>query len=278
MKKRFLLSLLLASCTLVEPFNNPKDIPSRPATGYKRSTYLDPYISTFDNDRERFYLLLTARKNTDDWTAQKSNFPEAYPYFNIGFSYFQNTSPKASFNFGERLFFSDVFDLIRYAVNSDIFAREILSSTFFENDGVTPRSPQTILNEIRGISFATSLAKRSLGNGVLAEASVGGYLNIIWVRDDIDYTKENINEMAIILLHEITHNLGYLHPSDVNYGVHKPVRLAVQSATEAQVKNYISLTPYHESLMISNVRILSDSRARSAGPQSVSCSQEDFHR
>lgn len=276
MKKIFFLSLLVASCTLVEPFDNPKDIPSRPVTGYKRSTYLDPYISTFESGKEQFYLLLTARKVTDDWTVQKAGFTQAYPYFNIGFSYFQNTSPTSSFNFGERLFFSDVFDLIRYSVNSDIFAQEILRGTFYENDGVTPRSPQTILNEIRVISFATSLAKRSLGNGVLAEASVGGFLNIVWVRDDIDYTRENINDMAIILLHEITHNMGYLHPSDVNYGVHKPVRLAIQSATEVQVKNYISLTPYHENLMISNVRV--GSGARSANPYSVSCSHSDIFK
>ncbi|MGL5722388.1 MAG: hypothetical protein ACRCY4_08315 [Brevinema sp.] len=269
--------LLISSCSLTSPESlEALDVPIRPESGYQRSLYLTPYISFWQNATEEFPTRLTRRGR---WIAQNPTaFTSLSPNFSLGFNFFQNTGTKTRFSFAERLFFADVFDMIRFVVNSPVFEEQMLAGTFFENDGVTHRPAKTIVEEIKKINFSISLAKRTLDVNVLAEATVGGFSYIVWVRDDVDYSKEQIQVMALVILHEITHNLGYFHSSGVNFGVHDPLREAIRLATATQVTNYISVTPYYEDRVISKVRTLitDPSRAsQSVGPE-VSCTFDDI--
>ncbi|MGL5253868.1 MAG: hypothetical protein ACRC9L_02420 [Brevinema sp.] len=271
------LLLLMSGCSFTMSENlDAVDVPERPEAGYQRKQYLNPYISFWQNPLETFPIELNKR---NPWVAQNpTGFTSLYPKFSLGFNFFQNTGEGKQFSFAERLFFADVFDMIRFVVNSPVFEQEMLNGVFFENDGMTPRSPKVILDEIKNINFSISLVKRPLDDNVLAEATVGGFSHIIWVRDDTDYTKGQVQEMALIILHEVTHNMGYFHSSGVNYGVHDPLREAIRLATPQQVANYIAVTPYYEDLMIRRVRTLSgESLAQSSRSSShISCNFTDI--
>lgn len=247
-------------------FLKATDVPVKPANGYDRNTLFTPYIElvTLKNTRNKvsrnsaggttgqsFYDCF---KKRTVWIPSNSDFKRQYPFFNVTLLSINNVDNKRSFTFAERLFLSDVFDLLTFAINSSIFEEEMMKKKFFDNGGTSPKDSKEIIKEIRHMNFPVSIAKRSLEAGVAAEATVGGFSHTIWLRDDTDYTKQDIIQMAVIIGHELTHNLGYHHSSLVNYGVHQPIQRAIQHATLDQVKTFISVTPFHEDDFLYKIR------------------------
>lgn len=250
--------ILYNGCALQDiGFLKATDVPAKPANGYNRNIIFRPYIEpgSLSSSKKNFYLCL---KKRTVWIPSSSDFKKQYPFFNVTLLSINNIDTERSFTFAERLFLSDVFDLLTFAINSSIFEKEMMKKKFFENGGDIPKDPKEIIKEIRNMNFSVSIAKRSLEAGVAAEATVGGFSHTIWLRDDTDYTKQDIIQMAVIIGHELTHNLGYHHSSLVNYGVHQPIQLAIQHATLEQVKAFISVTPFHEENFLYKIRNTKD--------------------
>ncbi|SFB84284.1 hypothetical protein SAMN02745150_01037 [Brevinema andersonii] len=256
---------LYNGCALQDTgFVKATDVPVKPANGYDRNTLFTPYIKLMTlrssihltgTTGQSFYGCL---KKRTFWIPSSSDFKRQYPFFNVTLLSINNIDNKRSFTFAERLFLADVFDLLSFAINSSVFEEEMMKKKFFDNSGTTPKDPKEIIKEIRHMNFPVSIAKRSLDAGVAAEATVGGFSHTIWLRDDTDYTKQEIVQMAVIIGHELTHNLGYHHSSLVNYGVHQPIQGAIQHATPEQVKTFISVTPFHEDEFLYKIRNTKD--------------------
>ncbi|MGL4388690.1 MAG: hypothetical protein ACRCTJ_04795, partial [Brevinema sp.] len=220
-------------------------------------------LSTRNTRAKSYFCRLTEdRKNWNPTSLQ--NFRRTYPSFNIQLLVFNQFSVPNNFTWQERIILGDALELAIMAINNPVFEEEMRKLTFTENDGRTPLSQNKVINSIKQAAFSVIFSKNTLPPSVAAEATIGGISHTIWFRNDKDYSKYNVIELAVILGHELTHNLGYKHSSGVPYGVHIPILLAIHRATEDQIRTFIRHTPSREEQFLSQVRFLSFRSKRTA--------------
>jgi len=260
MKKAIILVLFFNSCMATsEDLYKKINLPSKPDIGYNRINFFNPYISFRNTDIYYYFgfkrtLIEEKLLSRNIWVPKNHNFRFLYPKFNIELLVINQFEIPQSFTWKERLILSDALELLTFAINSDIFKQEMMKSDFFDNDHQKTISSESIINDIKEANFKIILGKNKLPSEVVAEASVGGYSHTIWFRDDIDYTKQSITYLAMVLGHELTHNMGYSHLSGVPYGVHIPILKAIAYASEKEVQEFINTTPYYEDDFLYQVR------------------------
>ncbi len=270
----FLFIILASSCTITaEDFYSSGDYDARPATGYNRLTLFENYLTYID---ETYNFGEGIENREENWLYTYPTFKEYYPEFDVELVAF-NQLPDYSYTWQERIFFADAVDLIKAAVNSDIFMEEMKNArtNFMDNDQTKSISGEEIANFIRSSKLHFFMSKDVLDSGVLAQATVGGYANTIWFEHDVDYTKESLKYTAMILLHEMMHNLGWLHASNVPCGVEEPFINTVKRMSEEDVSQYIKLTPYYEQDFLDRIRVYRSSAdyARTRGTEII---QKDY--
>ncbi|MGL4561448.1 MAG: hypothetical protein ACRCV0_04065, partial [Brevinema sp.] len=216
----------------------------------------------------------TAISQRTNWQLTSENFRNTYPHFNIDLLVFNQYAAPNNFAWQERLILNDALELVTMAVNSTIFENEMSKLQFTENDGTTPLSSQNVISSIRKAMFSIIISKNDLAPGVAAEATIGGISHTIWFRNDKDYSKHNVIELAVIIGHELTHNLGYKHSSGVPYGVHIPILLAVHKASQADLNKFIKNTPFMEDIFLTRVRSISPQNQRSRESSRILKAQE----
>ncbi len=271
-----MLVVLLNSCS--SAIYQTQDIPTKPTSGYDRialfgESYLsDSHIGYGTTPLSSRYVDLRY-----SWIAQSSSFKSEFPFFDVNLIAVNQYSDENSFSWEERLIFSDAVDLIVYVVNQPEFlsAMQTMESIqpFYNNEGTEVISAEYVVNSIRSSKLYFYLSKDSLDWNVMAQATVSGYNNTIWFRNDTDYATEGVVEIAEVLLHEMTHNLGWLHESKVPCGVQLPFRQAVNEISDDVIKKFINVTPFYEDDFLYRVRESSSYATISSEPVII---QKDY--
>ncbi|MGL5956051.1 MAG: hypothetical protein ACRC0X_05545 [Brevinema sp.] len=244
------LAILFTSCTLtVEQFYQEQSIPKKLEYGFIRNDIFPQYLPK-EFIYSEFYRQIDTRMN---WNLQNKDFRAKYPFFRVELLAF-NHLPNNTFSWEERLLFADALDLIIFVVNHPLFLTEMQKEEFLDNRGQMTVSTETVVAHIRNSTLYFYLGKNTLDEGVVAQATVGGLHNTIWFRNDTDYQDWGLIILAEILLHEITHNLGYLHESNVPHGIQNPFLRVITGLSREDINQFIAHTPYHEDTFLIKVR------------------------
>ena len=244
--------LFVVSCAIndAEFYQNGK-APSRPANGFDRNS-LFPYRLEPSYDLQgNMFEMFRART---DWNPSKMDFRSAYPSFQIELLVFNNLGSSKSFTWQERIMFADALELVVFAINHPLFEQKIKTKTFYNNDSVQQIPSEELVQKLQKTKLSFIIAKEILDKNVLAQATVGGFNHTIWFRSDIDYQQYSVIYLATILGHELTHNLGYLHSSNVPYGVQDIILEIITEASAQDAQNFKNNTPYYEDMFLQRVR------------------------
>ena len=265
--------LFVASCTLKDEFFYQNGIfPSRPTHGFDREDLFPNRLKSNMGASENMCIMLRHRR---DWNPSTIDFKSQYPSFNIELLSFNNLDPSKSFTWQERMMFADALELIVYAINHPLFEEKMGSMTFYDNDLTHIVPSAKIVKSIRNTKLTFIIAKEDLDKNVLAQATVGGFHHMIWFRSDTDYQQYSVLSLAVVLGHELTHNLGFLHASNVPYGIQDVILEVIKESSKQDVTIFKDNTPYYEDSFLQRVRD-SSSRARSLSSQTLI--QEDSHK
>ncbi|MGL4676085.1 MAG: hypothetical protein ACRCWI_00235 [Brevinema sp.] len=245
-------AIFFSSCSLtLEQFYQEQLIPQKSESGFVRNDlfpyYMDVPIEFIGSEFCRYIGLRT------NWNPQNNDFTNRYPLFKVELLAV-NQLPGNEFSWQERVIFADALDLIVFAINHPLFLTEMRKEHFFDNQGKNKISAETVVAHIRNSLLYFYLGKNSLDKNVLAQATVGGLHNTIWFRNDTDYQNYTLLFLAEILIHEMTHNLGYLHASNVPHGIQSPFIRVVIGASQEEITQFISSTPYYEDILLTRVR------------------------
>ena len=244
--------LFVTSCTLKdEYFYQNGVVPSRPAEGFDRNNLFPNRLNSNMDSSENMCIMLRYRK---DWNPSKIDFRKTYPAFKIELLAFNNLDPSKSFTWQERIMFADALELVVYAVNHPLFEEKVKATTFYDNDRTYIVPSTEIIKSIRSSELAFIIAKEDLNKNVLAQATVGGYHHMIWFRSDTDYQQYSVLSLAVVLGHELTHNLGFLHASDVPYGIQDIIAEIIKESLEQDITIFKDNTPYYEETFLKRVR------------------------
>ena len=245
--------LFVTSCSLNdESFYQNGGVPSRPVKGFDRR---DLFQYRLDSTRGAMCDMF---RNRSDWSPSRMDFKKTYPSFNIELIVFNNFSSPKNFTWQERIMFADALELVVFAINNPLFDKKMESKTFFNNDSLQQVPSVEIVQKLRKTILSFIIAKEDLDESVLAQATVGGFNHIIWFRSDVDYQNDprySVKYLAMILGHELTHNLGYLHSSNVPYVVDSIIGEIIKEATAQDAEIFKKNTPsYYEDMFLQRVR------------------------
>ncbi len=105
-------------------------------------------------------------------------------------------------------------DILRIIVNSSQFETAVLSMSFFDNPGTVPVASYTILTNLRQHKENIRYLKADYSNNIVATGG-GNTIRFNRTRDDLHFGAYLIE----VVLHELTHTMGYSHESLVPYPV-----------------------------------------------------------
>lgn len=258
-----IILIFLSQCAITpSAFLSDDDAIARPYNGHNRNTLFSNYLSvrnSFSSARSSAkvatYPFYETQKKRTEWLPKGKKFRTAYQKFQIDLLLVNQFSYPNSFTWLERIMIADAFDLVVMAINSPVFETEMKKLSFTQNDSDTALDPEDVIKDIQNSSFSVLISKNNLDDGVAAEATIGGISHTIWFRNDRDYANYNVVELAVIIAHELTHNLGYKHSSNVPYGIHRPVLEAIHKATQEDMNIFTANTPYFEEAFLQRVRI-----------------------
>lgn len=264
MKGIILMLVFLSSCSLnSQNFYQETNYPEKPAQGFNRFSLFPKYLSFFlglfpptSSSSSQMVESIKTRKN---WNTANLHFKKAYSHFNVELVAVNNL-PNNSFTWEERILFADALDIIVFAVNQPEFLQEMqkeeLKKPFYNNERTKVISAEYVVKHIRSSAMYFYLGKSTLEKNVLAQATIGGFNHVIWFRNDVNYQQEyDVFSLAVVLFHELTHNLGYLHSSNVPYGIQQPFLRVINKVSIQKSQEFISLTPYYEDSFLTRVRV-----------------------
>ncbi len=245
--------LFVTSCTLNnENFYQSGVVPPRPINGFDRNSLfpkrLEPSESLFGD-------MCTMFRARTDWTPSKIDFRSTYSSFQIELLTFNNFDSSKSFTWQERIMFADALELVVFAINHPLFEEKMESKTFYYNDTTHQIPSIELIQKLRKTVLSFIIAKEDLDENILAQATIGGFNHIIWFRSDVDYQQYSVLYLATILGHELTHNLGYLHSSNVPYAVDDIILEIITEASAQDAQIFKNSTPsYYEDMFLQRVR------------------------
>ena len=252
--------IYFTSCSLGDNFYQNKSFPTRPPHGFDRGNLfpqrLEPGVTLFGN----MCAMLRTRK---DWNPVNIDFKKTYPYFQIDLLSFINFSVSGEFTWQERIMFADALELVIFVINHPLFEEKMKLKTFYNNDRTEQVSSVTIIKNLKKSIMTFSISKADLDENVLAQATVSGFQHTIWFRADVHYQQYNVISLAVILAHELTHNLGYLHTSNVPYGIQDPIMEVIKGASLQDVNLFKKNTPYYEEIFLKRIRKEASSKSSS---------------
>ena len=244
--------LFVTSCSLNdESFYQNGGVPSRPVKGFDRQSLFPSRLLTVSRASSSMSTMFIDRT---DWNPSRLNFRSAYPSFNIELLAFNNFNSPKNFTWEERIMFADALELVIFAINHPLFEKKMKSETFFNNDTTQQIPSMELVEKLRKTKLSFIIAKEDLADSVLAQATVGGFNHIIWFRSDINYQDYSVLYLATILGHELTHNLGYLHSSNVPYTVDGIIGDIIREASTQDAQLFEKNTPYYEDMFLKRVR------------------------
>ncbi|MGL4367972.1 MAG: hypothetical protein ACRCTQ_06835 [Brevinemataceae bacterium] len=259
MKKFFLLvlfSFFLTSCSSNHnSIFQASDITLRPELGYDRSKLFKPYAQPELIEIKAPQEMCNRLNTRKDWNTPDMNFRQQYPQFNVELLVVNQYGGIKNFSWQERVLFADALDLLTFAINSPIFEEKMKNLKFFNNERTVEIQTKTVVDFVRNANFRFELSKKTLAKGVVAEATIEGPAHIIAFRDDVDYRTLSVGYIAMVLGHELMHNLGFLHTSNVPHGIQDPILYAISKAEPNQINSYLRVTPHFENAFLSRVRM-----------------------
>lgn len=247
--------LFATSCTLKDEFFYQNGVvPSRPAEGFDRNELFPNRLNSNMSSSDDMSKMFRARK---DWNPSEIDFRSQYPAFNIELLAFNNFDSSKSFTWQERIMFADALELVVFAINHPLFEEKMESTTFYDNDLMYIVPSAKITQSLRSTVLTFIIAKEDLDKNVLAQATIGGFHHMIWFRSDTDYQQFSVTYLAVILGHELTHNLGFLHASNVPYGVQDIIFEVIKDASVQDAQLFKNNTPHYEDTFLQRIRGMS---------------------
>ena len=265
--------LFVTSCTLKDEYFYQNGVfPPRPTHGFDREDLFPNRLESNTGSSENMCIMFRHRR---DWNPSTIDFKKTYPSFNIELLAFNSFDSPKAFTWQERIMFADALELVVYAINHPLFEEKMGSKTFYDNDLSYIVPSAEIVKSIKNTKLMFIIAKEDLDKNVLAQATVGGYHHMIWFRSDTDYQQYSVLALAVILGHELTHNLGFLHASGVPYGIQDVILELIKESSKQDVTIFKDNTPYYEDSFLQRVR---DDSSRASSLSSQTPIQKDTHK